>query len=299
MNPEVIVYGTICLDRFIRVNGDGKPLSDGVQEMPGGEAFNSATALAGWGVRVLLIGTTIGDDTESVLLRRLLDFHPLGVPRDFIPDSAEAVTPVCTVSVYPDGERKMNGRGYAQAIAPPPLPDAILQNRPVYVCDPNLRSPATEAALRAAAFGCPMVAMDFAAVPEVVAVSRILVTSREMLAKQGISGEPSALARHLNADGAQTAIITCGPEGGVVCDRDEGEFAFPAFRLPNTVDTTGAGDAFRAGLTFGLLRGWELREIIRFAAAAAALHCQVLGGGSRIPLETIFALASSDAPERL
>ena len=180
-----------------------------------------------------------------------------------------------------------------------PCPTNILQNRPIYVCDPNLGPPATIAALRAAAFGCPLLAMDFAAIPEVVSISRILVTSREMLAKQGISGEPSALARGLNADGARTAIVTCGPEGGVVCDRDEGEFSFPAFRPPAIVDTTGAGDTFRAGLTFGLMRGMGLRETVRFAAAAAALHCQVLGGGSRIPLAAIFALASSGGPESL
>ena len=39
------------------------------------------------------------------------------------------------------------------------------------------------------------------------------------------------------------------------------------------VDTTGAGDSFRAGVVFGILRGWDDQEIIRFSATLAALVC--------------------------
>ena len=288
----MIVYGTICLDQFVRVDSEGVPLSDSAIEMPGGEAFNTATALAGWGVDVLLTGTALGGDAESDRLRHLLDTHPLGLPRDFIPNLADAVTPVCTVTVAPDGERTMRGRGYAQALAPPPLPDAILQNRPIYICDPNLGQPAIDAALRAAELCCPVIAMDFAASLSVASVSHIVVTSREMLAKQGLTETPAKVGERLRREGAQTAIITLGAEGGLIFDRDEGNFSFAAYALPDIVDTTGAGDAFRAGLAFGLWKGMPLREMIRFASAAAALHCQRWGGGSRVPLSSIFALSS-------
>jgi sugar/nucleoside kinase (ribokinase family) len=43
------------------------------------------------------------------------------------------------------------------------------------------------------------------------------------------------------------------------------------------VDTTGAGDAFMGGLSYGLLQGWDLPEIGRFANACAALCCTKLG----------------------
>ena len=289
--PEVIVYGTVCLDRFLPVDADGNPLTEMPEEMPGGEAFNTATALAGWGVDVLLTGTAIGRDPEGNRLRHLLDSSALGLPRTYIPDDANAVTPVCTVRVFPDGERHMSGRGFAEAVAPLPLPDSLLAARPLYTCDPNLGPPAVEAALNAAAAGCPVVAMDFAPIPQVVQVSRLLVTSREFLAKQGVPGAPEEIARRLLLSGAQTAIVTRGADGCLVADRDAGVFPHPAFPLGDVVDTTGAGDTFRAGLCYGLLRDLSLSDTVRFASAAAALHCRVRGGGSRVPVEAVQHLA--------
>jgi sugar/nucleoside kinase (ribokinase family) len=294
---EAVVYGTVCLDRFVFVGPDGEPADDAsVQEMPGGEAFNTAAALAGWGVRVLLTGTAVGSDAESDRLRHLLATSPLadGIDLRLLPTDPVAVTPVCTVRVFPDGERRMNGRGFAQAVAPPPLPAAVLASRPLFVTDPNLGATAVTQTLAAYEAGCPILAMDFAAVPEVVRVSRVLVTSREMLARQGIApDDPESVAVHLVEAGARTAIVTLGPAGCVVAERDEGVFHQPAFAVPGILDTTGAGDVFRGGLAYSLLHGLPLRDTVRFASAAAALHCTVLGGGSRLPLEQVLTLAAA------
>ena len=46
----------------------------------------------------------------------------------------------------------------------------------------------------------------------------------------------------------------------------------------NAVDTTGAGDVFHAGFIYGLLRNWEVTDILRFANAVAALKCRAFGG---------------------
>lgn len=54
----------------------------------------------------------------------------------------------------------------------------------------------------------------------------------------------------------------------------------PAFAV-NVVDSTGAGDAFHAGLLHGRLQGWPLGESLRWASAAGALACTELGAGSR------------------
>jgi sugar/nucleoside kinase (ribokinase family) len=51
----------------------------------------------------------------------------------------------------------------------------------------------------------------------------------------------------------------------------------------DVVDTTGAGDVFHAGFIYGLLQNWEVKEILRFANAVAALKCRDLGGRRGIP----------------
>jgi sulfofructose kinase len=56
----------------------------------------------------------------------------------------------------------------------------------------------------------------------------------------------------------------------------------PSFRVP-VVDTTGAGDIFHAGCIHGLLQEWPVEHTLRFAAAAAALKCERLGGRPGIP----------------
>ena len=56
----------------------------------------------------------------------------------------------------------------------------------------------------------------------------------------------------------------------------------PAFAV-DAVDNTGAGDVFRAGLIYGMLRDWPIEESMRFANAAAAVSCTRLGAMSAVP----------------
>jgi len=292
---EVVVYGTVCLDRFcFEGQGGGSPL-----ELAGGEAFNTATMLVGWGVRVALAGTATGDDPEGARLRGFLTVSGVDAPPDLVPHRPDAVTPFCEIIVAADGERRMSGRGFAHAKAPEAsavLP--LLALRPVFAVCPNLGAPAVEAALTAARAGCPVVAMDFAPEHPVTAVAAVWQHSADALRKAGhpaADADPEAVVRDAVAAGARAAVLTLGPGGGVACGRNEGPTRYEGFVPPEpVVDSTGAGDAFRAGLCWSLLRGLSLPQTLRFAAAAAALHCTRIGGGSRVPLSSVTALARLD-----
>jgi len=182
-------------------------------------------------------------------------------------------------------------------VAPSPVPPALLTTRPIVTVDPNLGQVAVQAALDAARAGCPVVAMDCEHHPQIVRACRILVTGREWLQRHYRRPITDADARQMverlvREGGAPTAIVTLGAHGCIVADQNEKTFAAPAIPVPNVVDTTGAGDTFRAGLCYGLLQNWPLRQTIRFASAGAALHCTVWGGGSRFPLARVLALAA-------
>jgi sugar/nucleoside kinase (ribokinase family) len=60
------------------------------------------------------------------------------------------------------------------------------------------------------------------------------------------------------------------------------------------VDTTGAGDVFHGAFIYGLLAGWEMRRILDFANAMAALNCTALGarGGIKTQAETEKLIAT-------
>jgi len=75
--------------------------------------------------------------------------------------------------------------------------------------------------------------------------------------------------------------VTLGEQGAMALDASGIHYA-PAFQV-DAVDTTGAGDVFRAGFMFALLRGWPTDDILRFANAAAAVSCTRLGALGGIP----------------
>ena len=86
------------------------------------------------------------------------------------------------------------------------------------------------------------------------------------------------------------AAVTRGNEGAVLLDGDTA-VDVPAIPVP-VEDTTGAGDAFTAGLIHAwMLDGASPADAGRFAAGVAALNCTVEGACGRLPTEsTVRAL---------
>jgi sugar/nucleoside kinase (ribokinase family) len=75
--------------------------------------------------------------------------------------------------------------------------------------------------------------------------------------------------------------VTLGSRGAALLDGDRfiKQGAFPI----DAIDTTGAGDVFRAGFIYALLRGDSPAEILRFACAAAAVSCTRRGAIASVP----------------
>jgi sugar/nucleoside kinase (ribokinase family) len=69
----------------------------------------------------------------------------------------------------------------------------------------------------------------------------------------------------------------------------------PAFEV-SVVDTTGAGDAYMGGLSFGLLQGWDLPNSGLFANACAAICCTKVGARAMGRRAEVLALIKSQRP---
>lgn len=98
-----------------------------------------------------------------------------------------------------------------------------------------------------------------------------------------LTGEPdleSAL-RMLRKPHMTLLCVTLGQAGAVLL-ADDRFIRQPAFRV-DAVDTTGAGDVFRAGFICALLRGDAPKAILRFACAAAAVSCTRRGAIKSVP----------------
>jgi len=75
--------------------------------------------------------------------------------------------------------------------------------------------------------------------------------------------------------GPSMVAVTQGAEGCLLANRKQ-RVHVPAFKV-DAVDTTGAGDAFMGGLSYGILQGWDFERVGIFANACAALCCTKIG----------------------
>lgn len=98
-----------------------------------------------------------------------------------------------------------------------------------------------------------------------------------------VDDETSALraAHDLLATGPQAVVLKLGARGALLCT-PQGALHVPPFQV-SVVDTTGAGDAFTAGLVAALVEGMALPQAVRFANAAGALAVTQLGTMNAMP----------------
>ena len=80
------------------------------------------------------------------------------------------------------------------------------------------------------------------------------------------------IAKQILKTGCKNALITLGESGSLLVNNDLQIIAEP-FRIDNVIDSTGAGDAFNAGLAVGLAEGMSIENAMCFANAVGALAC--------------------------
>ena len=84
--------------------------------------------------------------------------------------------------------------------------------------------------------------------------------------------------------GVKNVIITLGEKGAYFENKEE-NYTAPIANLNNPiVDTTGAGDAFNAGLAVALAEGKNIKESLNFASATAGISTTKLGTANSMPL---------------
>ncbi len=97
------------------------------------------------------------------------------------------------------------------------------------------------------------------------------------------------LARRIDA-----VAVTRGEHGSMVLTRD-GRVDIPAVRPDKVVDPTGCGDAYRAGLLYGMARGWRWAKAARLASVMGAIKIGHRGGQNHHPAKDDIARRFRDA----
>jgi len=147
-------------------------------------------------------------------------------------------------------------------------------------CSPELFVGAAERARAAGATTIlnPAPALELSD-PVLALVDILTPNQTELAALSGVAAEDEreieAAARTLQARGVGEVVVTLG-ERGVVRVMPDGIQTQPA-RSVSALDTTGAGDAFNAGLVTGLSAGFSMTEATELGVRAGAFCVTRLG----------------------
>jgi len=277
---RIAVVGDAALDVLARAGTLPAPGGDvraSIAIRPGGAGANTAAWLAALGADPVLIAR-IGADTAGEQVRGHL--AAAGVGTALVTDH---VAPTATVVVLVDGagQRAMLAdRGAAGRLAPAdiavPAGARHLHLSGYVLLDRSSRA-AGQAALAAARAAGLTTSVDPQAAALLTDPAGFLDQVRGVDLLLPSAGELAALG---GADAALAAVravaVTDGPRGAAWLDR-AGKVEVPG-RTTEVVDTTGAGDAFDAGVLVAWTGGASPAEAL--AAGVAAGTCAVGAAGA-------------------
>lgn len=293
---DVLCYGEIGIDNIILADGLPSPenavfpTSD--SNHGGGAASNTAVWLSALGVKVKLTGNAIGTDAFGDLIMQGLSKHT-NIDLGLIERRKDVTTPFTRAIVTPDGERSFLIFWYPQA-PKVPLTREMLQGAK-YVALDLYGGPERLAAARLAIECGALTAIGDVIWPDHPALPfTSIATNSGPYIRQNFPGVDVRLHAHkLQSVSKGIVITTDGPNPVHALDeRGNGFIIQPP--SATAVDATGAGDAFRAGLLYGLLNGMDLPQSLCWACAAGSLKVGNIGAATTLPeFKEIEALAGS------
>lgn len=285
---DVVSVGRVSVDLYAEQPHVGFDGQQTFTKSVGGSPTNVAVAAARLG-RDSAIVTKVGDDAFGDYVRSRL--REWGVDTAFVGTQPGGQTPLALAALNPPETPEVAFyRGQAApdtTLAVGDVPDQVIRDcRLLWISQGSLAQGSTAVTClewlgargraqhtvldldyRAALWPDAASARDMA--ERAIALSSVVVGNREECEVAVGTAEPDAAADALLGAGVTLAIIKLGAEGALLATPQE------RHRIePTPIDLVcglGAGDAFGGALCHGLLSGWDLERIGRFANAAGAL----------------------------
>ncbi|MFE9886687.1 5-dehydro-2-deoxygluconokinase [Streptomyces scopuliridis] len=314
---DVLTMGRVGVDIYPHQSGVGLADVTSFGKYLGGSPTNVAVASARYGRSAAVI-TKTGDDPFGLFVRQALAGYR--IDSTHVGVSTVAPTPVTFCEIFPPDDFPLYFYRLPLApdldIRPEDLDlDAIASARIFWMSGTGLsvepsRS-ATLAALRhRARSGITVFDLDWrpmfwrnpagarAHYAEALRGATVAVGNRDECEVATGETEPYAAARALLALGVELAVVKQGPKGVLAMDREGTAVEVPPVSV-EVVNGLGAGDAFGGALCHGLLSGWDLARVMRFANAAGALVAGELACSDAMPDEARVEAKIKEENERV
>ncbi|MFN0119937.1 MAG: carbohydrate kinase family protein [Blastocatellia bacterium] len=292
---DVVGFGLNAVDHLVTVprypQFNTKTLMTDHMMLAGGQVSSAMVGVQRLGLKASYIGK-VGYDNEG---RIMIDsLHAEGVECDgvMIANGARTQSGVIIIEQF-SGERTILWHHDEKTrIRPEELRREQITRARVLHVDGYDTQAAIQAAKWAREAGTPVTAdLDniYEGMDELLPLIDCLIMSQELSTRlagltHGAESERKALKVLQDRYGCYLVAMTQGSRGALALVDDE-YIASSAFRPPVILDTTGCGDAFRAGFIYGLVRQMSIADTLRTANAVAAIKCRALGARTGLPSE--------------
>lgn len=249
----------------------------------GGPVATALVALARWGVSCAFAGV-LGDDPFGTMIKASLDEEGIDTSGALVRKGHQSQF-AFIVAEPESGRRTIFWR---RPTGPPMNPEeidySVIRQASVVLTD-GLFPEAALAACKAAKNAGVEVVVDAGSLRdgmlELARLSDYYLAS-EVFARALVGQDnPTEACRRLAELGPRLAGVTLGEKGYVALTGGR-VIQRPAYPV-EAVDTTGCGDIFHAGFTYGIVSGWEVEKSLDLGAWSAAMVSRKLGGRAGIP----------------
>jgi sulfofructose kinase len=284
---DVVGFGENSIDYIFRVPalpgiGTGKLGIEGRSVLPGGQVATTLAACAAMGLTTSYAGS-FGDDEGARIVRAELTARGVELRHAIAREAPNRYAVILVDERH--GERVVLWERDAR------LAIAAAEIRREWIADARLLH--VDAIDEDASLALARAARE-AGIPVTSDIEAVTGQTRALIDAVTVAifaeGVPAALTGEADPERALRAlrqrhdgllVVTLGARGAMLLDGNDLHHV-PAPRVA-VVDTTGAGDVFRAGVIYALLKGWRGEEMLRFANAAAATSCTRAGAISAVP----------------
>ncbi len=267
-------------------------------EASGGSAANTIATIASLGGSAGYIGCVCNDQLGEIFAH---DLRAMGIHYAVPPRSAGPATARCLILVTADAQRTMNTYlGACVTLGPEDIDDELIRNSKITYLEGYLwdRPSAKQAFIKAARVAKASGRKVALSLSDSFCVSRHRDSFLDLVAHHvdilfANEAEISALYQTDSFEVAvrsvrgqtEFAALTRGAKGSVLVSEGDPIYV-PAEPVTELVDTTGAGDAYAAGVLLGLTRGEPLAACGKSGSQAAA---RVLGHYGARPVRRLEA----------
>ena len=287
---DAVGFGTNAVD-FLIVTPEYPPFNSKIElvdyvQLAGGEIASTMVGLKRLGLKTAYVGRFGKDAAGDFGLQTLVTE---GVDTSRAEQIEGARTQIAFIVIDErSGERTVIWkRDEKLSYAPAEAPVEMAKRAKVFHATPHDASACARLA-RAARESGAIVSIDidnlFAGIEELLPLIDIFISSEEFPQKLvGVKDRRDALREIKSRYGYKIVGMTLGEKGSLLLCEDQ-FIETKGFAVPDGCkDTTGAGDAFRVGLLYGLLTGESIETAAQMANAVAALKCRELGARTALP----------------